>query len=48
MTFTSNQYLPVLNWVLARGKFVKPLAPEKLVKDWKDNVMTMMKMAEEL
>nr|WP_318715456.1 WYL domain-containing protein [uncultured Treponema sp.] len=48
MTFTSNQYLPVLNWVLARGMYIKPLAPEKLVNDWKKNVIAMAKMAEEM
>lgn len=48
MSFTSNQYYPVLNWVLAKGQFVKPLQPEILVKDWKDNAIAMSKMAKEM
>lgn len=48
MTFTSNQYYPVLDWVLEQGKYVKPLAPQKLVDDWTDNVINMMKMVEKI
>ena len=48
MTFTSNQYYPVLDWVLEKGRFVKPLEPKKLVDDWKENAMEMAKMAEEM
>ncbi len=45
MTFTSNQYFPILDWVLEKGMYATPLVPEKLVDDWKTNVL---KMAEEL
>lgn len=48
MTFTSNQYYPVLNWVLEKGRFVKPIQPQKLVADWKYNVIAMYEMAKEL
>lgn len=48
MTFTSNQYYPVLNWVLEKGKFAFPLAPERLVNDWKDNALEMAKKAKTL
>lgn len=48
MTFTSNQYYPVLDWVLEKGRFIKPLAPKKLVDNWKENAIEMAKMAEEM
>ncbi len=48
MTFTSNQYYPVLDWVLEQGRFARPLEPKKLVDDWKENAMAMAKMAEEM
>lgn len=41
MTFTSNQYYPVLNWTLEKGMYVTPLAPQKLVDDWRENVLAM-------
>lgn len=41
MTFTSNQYYPVLNWILEKGMYVTPLAPQKLVDDWRENVLAM-------
>ena len=43
MTFTCNQYYPVLNWVLSHGRWVTPLAPKKLVDEWKENICGMMK-----
>lgn len=48
MTFTSNQYYPVLDWVLEKGRFVKPITPQKLVDTWKENAIEMAKMAEEM
>lgn len=42
MEFTSNQYYPVLDWVLEKGQFCIPLEPEELVKDWKQNVFKML------
>lgn len=41
MTFTSNQYYLVLNWILEKGMYVTPLAPQKLVNDWRENVLAM-------
>jgi len=41
MTFTSNQYYPVLNWVMSQGQWMTPLAPERLVNDWRDHVQAM-------
>lgn len=45
MSFTSNQYFPVLDWVLEKGRFAIPLAPERLVNDWKQNALEMAKIA---
>lgn len=42
MTFTSNQYYPVLDWVLEKGQYCIPIEPEQLVNDWKANVKKMM------
>jgi predicted DNA-binding transcriptional regulator YafY len=39
--FTSSQYDKVFRWTLAKGKFARPLAPERLVADWEDNAATM-------
>jgi predicted DNA-binding transcriptional regulator YafY len=44
--FTSTQYTKVLEWVLARGCTARPLAPEKLVNDWRVHIEEMWKMAE--
>ena len=41
MTFTSNQYYPVLNWILEKGMYITPLEPKELVDDWKTNVLAM-------
>lgn len=48
MSFTSNQYNPVLDWVLEKGKNVQPLKPERLVKAWKENAIAMAAMAKEM
>lgn len=45
MTFTSNQYYPVLDWVLEKGQYCIPIEPEQLVNDWKGNVKKMMENA---
>ncbi|MDR0908131.1 MAG: WYL domain-containing protein [Spirochaetaceae bacterium] len=45
ISFTSSQYDKVLEWVLSRGCFAKPLAPDRLVEDWKVHAKTMVKMA---
>lgn len=41
MTFTSNQYYPVLNWILEKGMYITPLAPKNLVDEWKANILAM-------
>lgn len=44
MTFSSNQYYPVLHWVLEKGMYALPLKPERLVNEWKENVQRMNEM----
>jgi predicted DNA-binding transcriptional regulator YafY len=44
--FTSTQYEKVLEWVLSRGCNARPLEPPELVKEWKDTIMEMKKMAD--
>jgi predicted DNA-binding transcriptional regulator YafY len=39
--FKSAQYGKVLEWVLAKGMYAKPLGPERLVDDWHKNVEIM-------
>lgn len=48
MSFTSNQYFPVLHWVLEKGKFAIPLSPERLVNDWKDNARKMAQIVDKI
>ena len=48
MSFTSNQYNSVLDWILEKGKNVLPLKPKRLVKDWKETVIAMADMAKEI
>ncbi len=43
MTFSSNQYYPVLNWIMSQGQWITPLEPPQLVEEWKENVKGMMK-----
>lgn len=43
MTFTSNQYYPVLGWLLSHGQYATPLEPQKLVDEWKENVRGMVR-----
>ena len=45
MTFSSNQYYPVLNWIMSQGQWITPLEPQQLVDEWKENVKGMMKNA---
>jgi len=45
--FSSSQYNKVLEWVLSRGAFAKPLAPARLVRDWQDQIKAMSKLAKE-
>ena len=48
MTFTSNQYYPVLNWTLSHGQWATPLAPARLVTDWKEHVRGMGEHADKM
>lgn len=41
LEFEATQYLPILRWVLSWGPDVKPLEPEKLVRDWKQKIREM-------
>jgi predicted DNA-binding transcriptional regulator YafY len=43
--FSSAQYDKALEWVLSRGSAARPLAPERLVNDWKHHVAEMGRMA---
>ena len=45
LTFTSNQQMKILHWVLSQGYTVKPLEPEWFVKSWKDSISKMAEMA---
>ncbi len=44
LSFTANQYNPILRWVLSWGPDVQPLEPKKLVDDWKQKILEMGKM----
>lgn len=43
ITFRSNQFNSILEWILSKGAYAKPLAPEKLVNEWKSHIKLMMK-----
>jgi predicted DNA-binding transcriptional regulator YafY len=47
ITFTSTQHSKVLEWVLSRGCTAKPLEPKHLVKQWKQHIEEMGKLAKE-
>lgn len=47
ISFTSSQYLPVLEWVLSQGKNAKPLAPQWFVDRWKEEIRGMVQNMEE-
>ena len=48
ITFTSTQYLKVLEWILSQGKNARPVSPEWFVEEWKKEVIAMVKMVENL
>lgn len=35
--------LPVLDWILEKGRFIRSLEAENLVKYWKENAIAMAK-----
>ena len=43
VSFTSNQMSAILNEFFSYGEDIIPLAPEKLVQDWKDRIRGMSK-----
>lgn len=45
MSFTSNQFYPILDWVLEKGQYVIPLEPKRLVDLWKENATQMAENA---
>ncbi|MCL2480456.1 MAG: WYL domain-containing protein [Spirochaetaceae bacterium] len=44
ISFTSNQFEKVLQWILAQGARAKPLAPKSLVKLWGETIQAMSKL----
>ncbi|MCL2042500.1 MAG: WYL domain-containing protein [Treponema sp.] len=44
LSFTSNQFEKVLDWVLSQGPFARPLAPKALVERWTASIKEMAKM----
>ena len=47
ITFSSTQFERVLELILSWGRQAKPLAPARLVKRWKEEVLAMVEQAEE-
>lgn len=41
IAFTSTQYGSILGWVLSQGGSARPLEPQRLVKEWKENIALM-------
>lgn len=46
LSFTSSQDDKILEWILSCGADAKPVAPENLVRRWKDKIAEMAKLAE--
>ena len=46
LSFSSNQQLKILHWVLSLGYTVKPLEPEWFVNEWKNTIKKMAQMAD--
>jgi predicted DNA-binding transcriptional regulator YafY len=46
ITFTSAQFLKVLEWVLSRGGNARPKAPRILVQQWERNIDKMRQLSE--
>lgn len=47
ITFHSNQLVAIEEWVLSQGGYAKPLAPQRLVEEWKSHIRLMYKKMEE-
>ena len=45
LSFTSNQFDRVLDWILSQGADARPLAPKELVESWKDIIKNMYELA---
>ena len=44
LSFTSNQFEKVLEWILSQGPFARPIAPKALVERWEEMIREMTKM----
>lgn len=44
ISFSCSQYHKVLEWILSLGADAKPLAPESLVEEWKNEISRMYQM----
>ena len=44
ITFSSTQYMKILEWILQQGCNAKPLEPKELVDQWKLQITEMLKM----
>lgn len=48
LSFESNQYYPILNWVMSWGADAIPLEPKEFVQDWKNRVEETFRVSKEL
>lgn len=44
LTFSANQFTHILGWILEQGSCAKPIEPERLVTEWKNEIHEMMKL----
>ena len=44
LSFTSNQFEKVLQWILSQGACAKPIAPKALVTRWTETIKAMAKI----
>lgn len=48
VTFTSNQHIPIMRWVLSHGEDAVPLDPPEFVAAWKKHLSAMNNLADKL
>jgi len=46
LSFTSNQFEKILEWILSQGPNAKPLAPKALLERWTETIREMAKTAQ--
>ena len=46
LSFTGNQYRPILRWILGWGSEAQPVEPDCLVEDWKNQIKEMSALVE--